>query len=401
MFLSAKDLDQIQTVLLSAFGSSLNEHAENYQLSPSIVYTHIPGVSPGALSVYQGCLLMNIPEPFGVPEDRSLTDISVVIFNESLDTSPCWFQKLGVTLSIHANANSDEATGMQYTEAECVGFERFATCLKGAGVEMVLCQKLIHPYLQQLLTQMGIYTLQRISTKFIAALQAITGARVLGGILSFIHEHSHLDASVLGYIGNLHIEYIYNTPYVIVRACSDSEKRKVSPKHLSTVLVTAYSESHCSELQRAYECAIRNLSCLLIDSTVLVGSGCWQAYLASKLASQLDTLRLSRTAVKATLLFIATLRSTSYELIGLNETELEDGGMGGFIHSNSTEHGYVESVFHNPLGIQAKVQGNGRNRLIIAAERLEPTICCVQAMRLIESIVTTLLDVDGVQTTCK
>lgn len=149
--------------------------------------------SPGVFEVYQNALLMDLPEPYmgGIPgnTETSLMNPIIAIFDESLEISngTVYQGVSSISVNLSHNDNYDNINSNSVRNAEYLILEKFALCLKNSNVQLVCCQKRIHPYLQSLLMKEGIYFLQRVSIKFISALQGISPHLKLHFFSSFLY----------------------------------------------------------------------------------------------------------------------------------------------------------------------------------------------------------------------
>ena len=86
-----------------------------------------------------------------------------------------------------------------------------------------------------------------------SALQSITGGKILGSVPNFSEEILHsIDPSLLGKIARVHTETIYGKKYLVFTKV-ENEEPATFRKHLSTLIVTAFSDEQCSALLIAVE----------------------------------------------------------------------------------------------------------------------------------------------------
>ena len=122
----------IRQELLQAFLSSLNPgETDSHPLSPSIMYIHQPGRSPGDTTSFQHCLLMDVPGPLGIPTNSALNYLSVALFDESLEI-PRMHERITVTCS----AATDPMNTVKAVEDAT--FRGFVEVLKSSKVDLVI-----------------------------------------------------------------------------------------------------------------------------------------------------------------------------------------------------------------------------------------------------------------------
>jgi cytochrome b len=97
-----------------------------------------------------------------------------------------------------------------------------------------------------------------VSIRFFSAFQSLSGGRVLGGISSIFganwytnHLTIKIDQSLLGSVDEVSTEIILGREYVKVTACAQGEED--FRKNISTVAITAYSESQSKVLKTSCE----------------------------------------------------------------------------------------------------------------------------------------------------
>jgi hypothetical protein len=207
--------------------------------------------------------------------------------------------------------------------------DSFALFLQRHRVDVVGCQRRVHPFLERRLSSLGIVCLQRLSVRFMGPLQRLAGARLLGSIPSMqTLSHHQVQGTLspdwlasLGHLSSVRQETIHGRSYITaVGGYSGSDEhsmRSVLRQKLAgrydeasldryvdgvalrhrpcvSVVLAAPSESLAEQLRSAYEECVLRIVRLMHDSLerrgdsrgsqnecLLPGEGCWQAYAAS------------------------------------------------------------------------------------------------------------------------
>ena len=98
--------------------------------------------------------------------------IKVALFNSSLagNVEDTWLNGAKTELSNNSFAVEDNVL---------IAMMKMVDSLVENGVKLVVCQKVIHPTLQQYLTRKGLYFIERLSIFHTASVQKLTGAKLL------------------------------------------------------------------------------------------------------------------------------------------------------------------------------------------------------------------------------
>lgn len=212
--------------------------------------------------------------------------------------------------------------------------DSFAHLLQRHRIDVVGCQRRVHPFLERRLSSLGIVCLQRLSVRFMGPLLRLTGARLLGSIPSMQtpppppHHPRHdpvpetlsrdwLDASSLGYLSSVRQESIHGHSYITAvggYTGSDDHSMRASLRRRSagrfdeassleryvegavlrhrpcvSVILAAPSDFLAQQLRSVYEECVLRMVRLMQDSLegrgssyacLLPGAGCWQVYAA-------------------------------------------------------------------------------------------------------------------------
>ena len=459
--LNQLQIESISVNLLTAFLSSIDDDKQKC----SIIYRQSAGPPIENMIVLENSLLMDIPIPPALQHpgtdgrgkrtsSRRYDDLVVAIFENSLEIpeSP----NFCFEINDHCR-NSDEkifphrdATSIKSLEYQFM--EDVAEIFVASKVTLVACQRRIHPYLIRVLQRSGIICLPRLSIRFCGALQRMSGARQL---LSFpiSRIRAPIQPQSLGYLASLHFRVIYGRKYVVACAkidnadadsyngfnsyeqmrltrlldspCADEIQSRKSP--MSTVVVTAPSETQCGELQIALENVAADLTTLLNHPYVLPGAGLWQAYTAKRIKERLLATASSSSGAsnspkkysiggkeeikRAAEIFVKCLDDTSQIIGGLVDVSSsirdENGGDLSFTLPDSQTRGdIVDIIFHNPvknctvrsspcINNSYHERGIYSGKMSLIADALEPLLPSLNALQLAVDTAISVLDLDG------
>lgn len=206
--------------------------------------------------------------------------------------------------------------------AEYAFLEALADCFQRSHVTLVACQKRAHPYLHRVLRAKRIILIERVSIRYMGALQTLCGGRILSSVPSL---HAGMCATIppfcLGFLEDVCYEHKFDKPFVIAVGYEDSsaslgvgsdraatreerlqdhllelyghrDKSWVLPfvngvvsrqSTYTTILCTAPNEAVVTAWKAAIESCVQRLQGLQAPSSLLPGGGMWQAYVARKL----------------------------------------------------------------------------------------------------------------------
>lgn len=411
--LSSNALDDIATSVLGSFLSSLNNHTDI--LTPSIIYKHCIGYSVENIISLENKLVIDIPLPLEFPDGIGISNATVAIFECSLEISMIYGEDNVQIESINSNDS--------LKEIEFEVLEKWANIFSNSKVQIVMCQRRIHPYLQRLLRNRGIISLPRLSMHYIGSMQKFTGAKVLGTLPS--NSQENIPSHYLGYIGNLQKSTIFGRLFLLASSISqefensnENETIQLSSalndlsfingvvlrrQRISTILIAGPTNYVCDEIQDSLEIVISNLSAMLKESYVLPGGGCWQAYLVQKL--QLDSISqnndkiITRNSMKnAIKVYINTLESCAIlmgtDLYNVNEYKSNMQNLLFVIPSISSNDNI--NYFRSPSGLYTKALKNDENYKILTTNMIDSYQCSLKSMELAVEIAITLLQINSI-----
>jgi TCP-1/cpn60 chaperonin family len=310
--LTEREISTLSISILTAFLSSVDRDS----MKCSIIYRRALGLPIENLIVLENTLAMDISLPHDI-QDRQRFKMSqthnrfqkliVAIFENSLELS----ELSNYSLEIDRNAEQTEPGGKRTSikSLEYKFLDGIAHVLTLSKVTLVACQRRIHPYLVRILKKVGIICLPRLSIRYCGALQRLCGARQLVSFPITQNMICPLDPSSLGYLSSLECRTIYGRNYVVAcsgtestastsdEPCSDAQESftvsafgqdcalgiRSRQSIMSTVILTAPSESLCSALEIVCEDVVRTLTGLLGCPYVLPGEGDWQRRTAKML----------------------------------------------------------------------------------------------------------------------
>ena len=286
VFLLPDDLHVIQDIIVTAFLKS-NQSAISTSPSSSphtIIYELVSGYSPSYTCIYTDTLYVDIysdPNYEGdFPLDTVIRNVKIAIFNETLEINSNYIEQNNVYMHINAQ-NTLLSSILNITAMEHEAMDNFVHMLINAEVKLLCCQKLIHPYLKDKLHAHGIFYIERISLKYVGALQALSGATMLGnmdiGGVCMNKSSSGLDGTLLGYVSTVTRQVKYDKKYIVFsnnqEVETDTKGEIISSKrekNISTVFIAAHAEYQCKILQHnVFEPCLLCLSKLHINPCIL------------------------------------------------------------------------------------------------------------------------------------
>ena len=459
--MSQSQIESISINLLTAFLSSVDDDKQKC----SIIYRQSAGPPIENMIVLENSLLMDIPIPSALQHPGiggrgkrmsscRFEDLVVAIYENSLEIpeSP----NFSFEINDHGR-NSDEKILPQrevtsIKSLEYLFMEDVAAVFVRSKVTLVACQRRIHPYLIRILQRSGIICLPRLSIRFCGALQRMSGARQL---LSFpIAKVSALiQPQSLGYLASLQCRVIYGRKYVVACAkmdnvdtdsyngfksyehmrlahlldspSADEIQSRKSP--MSTMVLTAPSETQCGELQIALENVAADLTTLLNHPYVLPGAGLWQAYTAKRVKERLLAATPSSSGSsnsceifsiggkeeirRAAEIFVKCLDESS-QIIGRlvdapgSDRGESNGDLSFTLPDYRTQGDCVDILFYNPvkkctvrsspcINDSDDERGTCGEKIILIADALEALLPCLNALQLAVDTAICILDLDG------
>lgn len=293
-----------------------------------INYHTVAGPEVCRTRAMQNTLLMDIPvardTELAIANVCKVRGFIVALFDCSLELSE---GNMKQSIQLETTALEWETRG---PSAEIELLEEFALQLHRSHVTFVGCQKRVHPYLLRRLRALNMVCVARISIRFMAALQKLSGARQLGSITPLsVLQKSCLDPTSLGCLYAVDYQYIYGKPFVVAQGYPSRNMQAGSQdvesayaaaaafqdhlldafEHLpvdfvrsyvkavvarqsscTTMLVTAPTEALCAQWRDAIESTTAYLRKLRREEArVLPGGGMWLAALARELETAISS----------------------------------------------------------------------------------------------------------------
>ena len=316
----------MQDLILSLFMENMQETLREEQSlhtkpdSPAIVFKTVVGPIQKS-TMLSTTLLMDIPltrEMNRLLERKRNRGLVVALFECSLELSGGNNKQI-IELSMESANHGLQAS------TEHIMLSEFAQMLARSHVQVVCCQKRVHPHLVRQLKELNILCISRVSVKYMGALVRLSGARQLStmpiiGLKDTCNDV--LDPSSLGYLHKVELVHLYGKPFLLaegfkytekpVESTSDESTLNVNSlqgyllnlfphlpvaftapyaasvaqrqRNCVTVVVAAPTEITATMWQRAIEDVLTYLRHLSNGrAVVLPGSGIWQAMLAREL----------------------------------------------------------------------------------------------------------------------
>eukprot|EP01032_Pedospumella_encystans_P028197 gene28197-31851_t len=292
--------------------------------SPVIVFKTVVGPIQKS-SMLTATILMDIPltrEMRRELERKRNHGLIVALFECSLEL-PGGCDKQTIELFMESENNDQAST-------EHIMLSEFAQMLSRSHVQVVCCQKRVHPYLVRQLKEFNILCISRVSVKYMGALVRFSGARQLSTMPIIGSKNTRsdvLDPSSLGYLHKVELVHLYGKPFLLAEGYKPTEKPVEATSnepihnvnslqdyllnlfpHLPvafttpyatnvaqrqrncvTVVVAAPTEITATLWQQAIEDVLAYLRHLSNErAVVLPGSGIWLAMLARELRARHD-----------------------------------------------------------------------------------------------------------------
>jgi chaperonin GroEL (HSP60 family) len=408
-------LNKFSAAILNGFLSSLSS------LKPFIIYKQINGLQIDKIRTLEGKILMDIPVPLEFPDNITGVSGSVIaLFDCSLEMlllpeeGDCVNNNSTNRINIEIqNNNNDNIKSIKSLEYKVI--HSWVNIFIKSGINLIACQKRIHPYLQRQLADNGIYCLQRLSIRYIGILQRITGAKILGSMPTNTNCISILSPSSLGYLGNLKKNRIYGKLYMIASYDIDKSNQdnkfdfdededilenyelslamnniefingvKSRRNNVATILITAPCTSICEEIQSLCECAVNSLCSLIDNSIVLIGLDNWKKELSYLVYSEFNNNNNNNNINKYLLNSISIY---CYALLSCADISNNK-------YNNEFNFNSFKNEFNQYLINKENNKNNNKNDINI--EYLEPLLQCQNYLQLSVEIASCLLEIDGI-----
>lgn len=286
-----------------------------------VVYHAVTGPSIGTTTALPNTIVMDLPTARDFRQQRQLLDARdhiVALYDCSLELM---LNNDGRNVALELAQTPISEESLEYRQ-----LRSFADYLQRSHVTLVVCQKRVHPYLQRLLRARGILLVYRVSVRYMAALQTLSGGRVHSSLpVLTATSAGALDPAGLGYLHQVHCQHLFGRSYVSVVGFPDDRRHAAGSAgsrmerlqdqlldafaHLGaafalpfvnavvrrqqsycTILLTAPNDSALELWRLVYEHSLQRLHLLSAHSAqvdMLPGGGIWQAFVARELRLKL------------------------------------------------------------------------------------------------------------------
>jgi hypothetical protein len=302
------------------------EHAVSVEHSSganilNLVYHSTVGPAIECTTCYTYTILMDLPTvgEFQLSLNVEVRSHIVALYDCSLELS----------LSSGYENTSIQLMGAESLQEsmEYLQLRNFADYLQRSRVTLLVCQKRVHPYLQRLLRQRSIILVYRVSVRYMAAVQALSGGRVHSVLPDqTATTQGTMEPSSLGFLHRVYCQHLFGRTYVAVVGFTDETRDGAGSsvtrqerlqdylldafghhgasfvlpfvngvvrrqQSYCTVILTAPNQPALTRWRAVYEQCMQRLQQLSAQGptvSLLPGNGMWQAYVARELRNHLS-----------------------------------------------------------------------------------------------------------------
>ncbi|XP_040905120.1 McKusick-Kaufman/Bardet-Biedl syndromes putative chaperonin [Toxotes jaculatrix] len=204
-------------------------------------------------------LLVDIPDVFCLNKAENLNSNSLrmVLFSASLAGD---LSELGDgTIEVHSGVDTDSQILDQLLE--------LGKQVVKDEVKLFVCQKVIHPVLQQYLRSQGVIVIERLGITLMEPLIQLTGAQPVATL------HTTLSAKAYGKVGDLSIRQFGSKTMLHLHPTGESA--------ICTMVLCHRNETMLSELKVLCQKTEHVLRLTLREPSALLGGGCTETHLAA------------------------------------------------------------------------------------------------------------------------
>ncbi|XP_070697319.1 molecular chaperone MKKS [Pempheris klunzingeri] len=140
------------------------------------------------------------------------------------------------------------------------------------GAKLFVCQKVIHPVLQQYLSSHGVVVIERLGFPLMEPLIQLTGAQPVATL------HTTVPAQAYGQVGGLSMKNVGSKTMLHLHPPGESE--------ICTLILCHRSETMLNELKVSCQKTEHVLRLTLRDPSALLGGGCTETHLAAYIRQQ-------------------------------------------------------------------------------------------------------------------
>lgn len=264
--------DHISSIVLQAFLSSLNSeeklhvHAAGH-ITP-IQYLCIEGKHVKDSQVLNGILY----------QLTKMTDLKFV--TECLEKKKGFKLKIGI-FRVSLAGDSSEILNVHYEKSTTMDtsailihqIEYLAQQAVNAKLDVLACQKVVHPRVKKMLQVHDIIVIDRLGLVQLQMLERMTGVISVGSL------YHTLSAENIGFLSKASVQNIGGRQYLYMESTESS---------VCTVVLCNRHQEALEELKYACKSANHALELALQDPSVLCGGGLWQILLAQYIETQVS-----------------------------------------------------------------------------------------------------------------
>jgi len=321
--LSESERHHISVLVIKAFLHSLPSNATKG--SSKTITAPVPvqimtceGDSVKDSKLLSGVLLQAPDIPTFQHQSRTLVNHTskVALFNISM---------AGDTVEWFSDNIKMETTGHDVVMANATlqRILKVADWLVANGVEVIACQKCMHPALKRYLKDKGAFVVDRLSILHISAVQRLTGAVTLSTFSMDIPESSFGEVEKIEHV-------VFNEKSYLQLQSSSSA--------VCTLLLCSSDETSLEELKTVCQAAVIALHETLACPYLVPGAGCLDTHLASFLREygQSSGSKIAEELGCTKGQFVATINSIAHCLESLARSLEHDGG--GHVTDAANQH---------------------------------------------------------------
>ena len=251
--------------------------------SSDVLFTSYLGQSTGNIKTFENTVFLDIPGQALAGCNHRINNTEdggerkVAIFSCSL------YQK-----SLGTDETKSDPSKRFNVEVSCEGeksrLKLLFNALISAGVELVLCQRQVHPYLASLLDNRGVRVMQRLGIKNIRPCESICGVRSCSDWEEWEMALSRQSFETFVKSNTGHCElgsFTCTSPPKNFATIKTNQQKCSSSAPPTTVVLTALDQNTLDELTELCQGCIDLLSSLTVkDPYALAGAGCWEGHIS-------------------------------------------------------------------------------------------------------------------------
>lgn len=206
--------------------------------------------------------------------------------------------------------------------------------LREAGINLVVCQKVVHPSLVRALAAQRIFVIDRLSIVHMSAFQRMTGAHATASITP-----QSLSSCQFGSVGGLHLLQCGRKQYIHV-----SPHQHISDVHrgpVTTLIICSTNQYALDESMAVAAASIRLLQHQVLNPRLLGGAGCVEIYLERSMSA----IMANEFATKYGLALDTKIISSCVDGVGRSFRNL----FAALCQSKLNSHTAADSLLNEPL----------------------------------------------------